>query len=63
MKANMGMLDRAVRIAAGLGLVILAMTGTIGAWGYIGLVLLATSAISFCPLYRVVNFSTRGDKA
>lgn len=63
MKINIGMLDRAVRIAAGLVLVVLAMMGTIGPWGYIGVVLLVTSGIGFCPLYRVVNFSTRGDKA
>ena len=36
MQKNEGNLDRAVRVAAGLLLVGLAATATIGAWGYIG---------------------------
>jgi hypothetical protein len=34
------------------------LTGTIGAWGWIGVVPLATAAIGFCPLYTVFGFSS-----
>jgi hypothetical protein len=36
----------------------LALTGTIGAWGWIGVVPLATAALGFCPLYTVLGFSS-----
>jgi hypothetical protein len=32
--------------------------GSIGAWGWIGIVPLATAAFGFCPLYTVLGFST-----
>ena len=59
MQANIGGADRAVRIAAGLGLIILAMAGAIGGWGWIGLYLLVTAAVGFCPIYKVVSYDTR----
>jgi hypothetical protein len=34
------------------------VTGTVGAWGYIGLVPLATGLLGNCPLYSVFGFST-----
>lgn len=58
MKANVGGIDRVLRLALGLVLVALAATGSIGVWGWIGLVPLATAAMGFCPLYTVLGFST-----
>jgi O-antigen ligase len=58
MKKNEGTLDRAVRIAAGLALIALAATGTVGAWGWIGVVPLLTGAIGMCPLYTVLGINT-----
>ncbi len=58
MKTNVGNLDRILRAVLGLTLLGLTLTGTIGAWGWIGLVPLATSAFGFCPLYTVLGFST-----
>ena len=58
MKANMGSVDRSVRIIAGVTLVALAATGTIGLWGYIGIVAIATGAIGWCPAYLPFGFST-----
>ncbi|MFZ0789477.1 MAG: DUF2892 domain-containing protein, partial [Chromatiaceae bacterium] len=43
MTTNVGTIDRALRIVAGLALIALAFTGTIGVWGYIGVVPLATA--------------------
>jgi len=36
----------------------LAATGTVGAWGWIGIVPLATGALRFCPLYPLLGFSS-----
>jgi hypothetical protein len=57
MKTNMGRTDRIIRIIAGL---IIALAGIFlnSWWGLIGIVLLATGFISFCPLYAVFGFST-----
>ncbi len=58
MKANVGGIDRVLRIVLGLALIALTLTGAIGAWGWIGLVPLATAALGFCPLYTVLGFSS-----
>ena len=55
---NEGNLDRALRVAAGLLLVGLAATDTIGAWGYIGIVPILTGAIGMCPLYSMLGINT-----
>lgn len=58
MKTNVGGIDRILRIVLGLVLIALTLTGTIGAWGWIGVVPLATAAFGFCPLYTLLGFST-----
>jgi hypothetical protein len=58
MKTNEGTLDRALRVLAGLALIGLAATGTVGAWGYLGVVPLLTGAVGFCPLYTVLGINT-----
>jgi hypothetical protein len=58
MKLNVGGLDRALRIAAGLALIALAVTGTVGLWGYIGVVLVLTGAVGFCPAYPILGINT-----
>jgi hypothetical protein len=60
MKVNVHVVDRALRVIAGLVLIGLAISGTIGLWGYIGVILVATGAIGFCPLYRLLGIGTRG---
>lgn len=59
MKANLGSIDRALRFIAGAALMALAFTNTIGPWGWLGAILVATSFISFCPIYRLIGFSSR----
>ncbi|WP_167143701.1 YgaP family membrane protein [Pseudomonas sp. OTU750018] len=58
MKANVGTLDRSLRIAAGLILLGLSLSGVIGLWGLIGIVPLATGLFRFCPLYPLLGIST-----
>ena len=58
MKTNVGGIDRILRVVLGLVLIGLALTGTIGVWGWIGVVPLATGFMSFCPLYTMIGMNT-----
>jgi len=59
MKSNVGGIDRILRITVGLVLIALAAVGTIGWWGYLGLIPLATGVFRFCPAYPLLGgFST-----
>lgn len=58
MTTNEGTVDRILRVVAGLILIALAATGTVGLWGYIGVVPLLTGAVGFCPLYSVLGINT-----
>ena len=58
MKANVGGIDRILRIVVGLVLVALAATGTVGLWGYIGIVPILTGTFRFCPAYPLLGMST-----
>ncbi|GAA4408868.1 YgaP family membrane protein [Quisquiliibacterium transsilvanicum] len=60
MKTNVGGLDRMLRIAVGVVLIALALTGTIGAWGWIGIVPLLTGLFRSCPLYSIFGWNTCG---
>lgn len=58
MKANVGGIDRILRVVVGLVLIGLAFTGTIGVWGYIGVVPLLTAVLGFCPAYTLLGLNT-----
>lgn len=58
MKSNVGGIDRILRITVGLVLIALTLTGTIGLWGWLGLVPLATGALGFCPAYPLLGMNT-----
>jgi hypothetical protein len=58
MSKNVGTLDRSARILVGLILIGLAIAGTIGPWGWIGLVPLATGSLGSCPLYSMLGLNT-----
>ncbi len=57
-KQNVGTIDRGVRAGAGLALIAMAVLGDGMAWGWIGLVPLATSVVSFCPAYTLIGMNT-----
>jgi hypothetical protein len=67
MKKNMGILDRILRAIVAAILLFLSYFGIISgvaafvATG-IGIILLGTSLLQFCPLYVPFNFSTRNNK-
>ncbi len=58
MKANVGGIDRIARIGAGVVLIALAATGTVGVWGFLGAVPLATGLSGWCPAYLPFGLST-----
>ncbi len=58
MNANVGGFDKIARIAAGVVLIGLAATGTVGVWGWIGLVPLATGLLGWCPFYPLLGLNT-----
>jgi hypothetical protein len=58
MKANVGGIDRILRILVGVALIAMAALGYIGMWGYIGVVLALTGVIRWCPAYLPFGFSS-----
>ena len=58
MKANVGGIDRLLRVAAGVALIWMAATGVVGVWGWIGVVPLATGVIGWCPAYLLFGLSS-----
>ena len=58
MNHNIGTTDRMIRIVAGLALIGASLLGYIGAWGWIGLVPIATAVFRFCPAYLPFGLST-----
>ncbi len=62
MKLNVGGMDRILRIVLGLALIGMTLVGTIGVWGWLGVVPLATGAIGWCPPYAIFGFSTCSTK-
>ena len=61
MKANVGTVDRVIRIVAGLVLLslIFILEGTARWWGLVGLLPLATGLIGWCALYVPFGIDTR----
>jgi len=62
MKTNIGNIERGIRIAAGLILIALAATNTVGWWGWLGVVPLATGLLGWCPPYAMLGINTCGTK-
>lgn len=58
MGKNVGGIDRIIRIVAGVVLIALAVTNTVGLWSYIGVVPLLTGLLGWCPPYAIFGFNT-----
>jgi hypothetical protein len=57
-RLNVGNIDRLLRILVGLALIGLAATGTVGVWGYVGVIPLLTGLAARCPLYTALGITT-----
>ena len=62
MTKNIGDIERIVRIVGGLVLIALTATGTVGVWGWLGLVPLATGLVGWCPPYSLLGINTCKNK-
>jgi hypothetical protein len=62
MTKNIGNIERIIRIVGGLVLIALAATGTVGVWGWLGLVPLATGLVGWCPPYSLLGINTCKNK-
>ncbi|MCF8482300.1 MAG: DUF2892 domain-containing protein [Rhodospirillum sp.] len=58
MTKNVGGVDRILRAIVGIVLIALAATGTVGVWGYIGVLPLVTAALGWCPAYLPFGIKT-----
>jgi len=63
MKANVGGIDRIVRLVAGLALIAVGALGLVASpWNIVamgaGAVFTLTSVISFCPLYTILGINS-----
>lgn len=57
MTKNVGGIDRIIRGILGLALIGVALTG-VSPWGWIGIILLATALIGWCPPYSILGINT-----
>jgi hypothetical protein len=58
MKANVGGIDRILRILVGLALIAWALLFNGPVWAWIGVLPLITGLVNFCPAYSIVGIST-----
>jgi hypothetical protein len=61
MKANVGGIDKILRIVVGLVLIAMAVMKVepVGVWGWIGIIPLVTGLVGFCPFYPLIGVSTK----
>ncbi|MDD2743078.1 MAG: DUF2892 domain-containing protein [Rhodocyclaceae bacterium] len=58
MAANVGGIDKILRIVAGAGLIGATVAGFLPVWGYIGIVPLATGLMGWCPAYTLLGMNS-----
>lgn len=58
MLANIGQLDRTIRIALGAVLVAIALAAPSQDWAWLGVVPLASGLARYCPVYALLGVST-----
>ncbi len=55
---NIGSADKIARLVVGALLIVLALTKTIGLWGWIGVVPIVTALMNWCPAYTLLGIKT-----
>lgn len=58
MNANVGGIDKILRIVAGIVLLVLAALGIGAPWTWIGIVPLVTGLLGWCPAYSIFGLRT-----
>lgn len=59
LQLNVGNIDRILRVALGLGLISLVFVGPQTAWGWVGVLILFTAVVGWCPIYAALGLKTR----
>ena len=59
MKSNISQADKLIRLTLGLSLSLIAVFTQVIWLGIIGVIILVTGLINFCPIYGIFGFSTR----
>jgi hypothetical protein len=60
---NVHAIERVARVALGVGLLAIAFVGPQTAWGYLGVIPLATGLLGSCPFYTLFGISTCGHRS
>ncbi|RIH83744.1 hypothetical protein Mlute_02110 [Meiothermus luteus] len=64
MVPNIGSRERVIRYILAVVLLLIAFFGSSGGWawvfGILGVVLLVTASLNFCPLWALLKINTRG---
>ncbi len=55
---NIGSADKIARLVVGALLILLALMGQIGMWGWIGVIPIATALMGWCPAYTLFGIKT-----
>ncbi|MGO8970687.1 MAG: DUF2892 domain-containing protein [Myxococcaceae bacterium] len=59
MKMNLSTVDRILRVAFGLAIVVYFLTTPYPIVAAVGVILAVTGLVGFCPIYRMLRVSTR----
>ena len=62
MNKNVGGMDRIIRLAAGVLLIVWAALLNGPLWAWVGVIPLFTGGVGFCPLYSLAGFNTCSKK-
>ncbi len=58
MTKNIHPIERVIRIMLGVGMISFALVGVESAWGYLGILPLATGLMGWCPPYALMGYSS-----
>jgi hypothetical protein len=62
MTANIGSIERVLRIIVGLALIAIVFVGPHTPWGWLGVVPLLTGLVGWCPPYALLGINTCSKK-
>jgi len=58
MLTNIGKIEQPIRIALGLFITSLAFWGPATPWAYVGLILVVTGGVRYCPIWHMTGINT-----
>jgi hypothetical protein len=58
MKSNVGSADKVIRFILGAAIILIGFIFK-SWWGVVGVIVILTAVLNFCPLYALIGFSTK----